>query len=223
MNSQKGIGGIEMKLDKKALQFNLQFFAEPGEGDPATQQPSTAETTPSNEQQEKTYTEQEFQSEIDRRVTQALKKSQEKWQKEYQQKLEHEKQEAERLAKLSTEEREKAIFQKEREEFEKQKREFERERLTNQTLKTLAAEDLPAECCDWIMAGVEKAEDIMTRITDFKKMFSEAVEKRLEERTQTTTPGSGNNQAKSNYTLEDVKKMSPEEINKNWDQIKHLI
>ena len=212
-----------MKLNKKALQFNLQFFAEPGEGDPATQQPSTTEPTPSNEQQEKTYTEQEFQSEIDRRVTQALKTSQEKWEKEYQQKLEAEKQEAERLAKLSAAEREKAVFEKQKEEFEKQKREFERERLTNQTLKTLAAEDLPAECCDWIMAGVEKAEDIMTRITDFKKMFSEAVEKRLEERTQTTTPGSGNNQVKSNYTLEDVKKMSPEEINKNWDQIKHLI
>ena len=222
MNSQKGIGGIEMKLNKKALQFNLQFFAEPGEGDPATQQPPTTEPTSPNEQQEKTYTEQEFQSEIDRRVTQALKTSQEKWEKEYQQKLEAEKQEAERLAKLSAE-REKAVLEKQKEEFEKQKREFERERLTNQTLKTLAVEDLPAECCDWIMAGVEKAEDIMTRITDFKKMFSEAVEKRLEERTQTTTPGSGNNQVKSNYTLEDVKKMSPEEINKNWDQIKHLI
>ena len=45
MNSQKGIGGIEMKLNKKALQFNLQFFAEPGEGDPATQQPPTTEST----------------------------------------------------------------------------------------------------------------------------------------------------------------------------------
>lgn len=222
MNSQKGIGGIEMKLNKKALQFNLQFFAEPGEGDPATQQPPT-EPTSRTDPEGKTYTEEEFQSEIDRRVTQALKKSQEKWQKEYQQKLEHEKQEAERLAKLSTEEREKAIFQKEREEFEKQKREFERERLTNQTLKTLAAEDLPAECCDWIMAGVEKAEDIMTRITDFKKMFSDAVEKRIAERTQSTTPGSGNSQVKSTYTLEDVKKMSAAEINKNWDQIKHLV
>ena len=194
MNSQKGIGGIEMKLDKKVLQFNLQFFAEPGEGDPATQQPSTAETTPSNEQQEKTYTEQEFQSEIDRRVTQALKTSQEKWEKEYQQKLEAEKQEAERLAKLSAAEREKAVFEKQKEEFEKQKREFERERLTNQTLKTLAAEDLPSEFCDMIMAGVEKAEDIMANINIFKKVFSDAVEKRLAERTQTTIPGAGEQQ-----------------------------
>ncbi|MFR0781322.1 MAG: hypothetical protein ACLSH8_17205, partial [Zhenhengia sp.] len=90
-----------MKLNKKALQFNLQFFAEPGEGDPATQQSPTAEPTSPSEPQGKTYTEQEFQSEIDRRVTQALKTSQEKWEKEYQQKLEAEKQEAERLAKLS--------------------------------------------------------------------------------------------------------------------------
>lgn len=194
MNSQKGIGGIEMKLNKKALQFNLQFFAEPGEGDPATQQPSTVETTPSHEQQEKTYTEQEFQSEIDRRVTQALKTSQEKWEKEYQQKLEAEKQEAERLAKLSAAEREKAVFEKQKEEFEKQKREFERERLTNQTLKTLAAEDLPSEFCDMIMAGVEKAEDIMANINIFKKVFSDAVEKRLAERTQTTIPGAGEQQ-----------------------------
>lgn len=212
-----------MKVNKKAFPFNLQFFAEPEEGNPATQQPPTVEPTSPSEPQGKTYTEQEFQSEVDRRVTQALKKSQDKWEKEYQQKLEAEKQEAERLAKLSAAEREKAIFQKEREAFEKQKCEFERERLTNQTLKTLAEEDLPIECCDWIMAGVEKAEDIMMRITTFKKMFGDAVEKRLNERTQVTTPGSGSGQIKSTYTLEDVKKMKPEEINKNWDQIKHLI
>lgn len=211
-----------MKLIKKAVPFNLQFFAEQEEGDSSTQSPTT-ETASPIESQEKTYTEQEFQSEIDRRVTQALKTSQEKWQAEYQQKLEEEKQEAERLAKLSAAEREKAVFEKQKEEFEKQRREFERERLANQTLKTLAVEDLPAECCDWIMAGVKKAEDIMTRITDFKKMFSEAVEKRLEERTQSTTPGSGNSQVKSTYTVEDVKKMSTEEINKNWEQIKHLV
>ena len=190
-----------MKLTRKALvlPMALQFFAEPGEGGdgaPTATQPNNE--PPADPTSGKTYTEEEFQSAIDKRVTQALKTSQEKWQKEFQQKLEQEKQEAERLAKMSAEEKDKEMFKKQKDEFEKQKKEFERERLTNQTLKTLATEDLPSEFCDMIMAGVEKAEDIMANINTFKKVFSDAVEKRLADRTQPTTPGAGAQQTPTN-------------------------
>ena len=49
----------------------------------------------------KTYSEQEFNSEVDRRVTEAIKTAQGKWQTEYEEKLKKEKDEAARLAKLS--------------------------------------------------------------------------------------------------------------------------
>lgn len=197
MNSQKGIGGIKMKLTRKALilPMALQFFAEPGEGGDNTP-PATppGNEPPAESPTGKTYTEEEFQSAIDKRVTQALKTSQDKWQQDFQKKLEQEKQESERLAKMSADQREKEMFTKQQEEFNKQKREFERERLTTQTLKTLATEDLPTECCDWIMANAETAEDIMGNVAAFKKMFADAVEKRLNDRTTTTTPVSGEKQ-----------------------------
>ena len=50
--------------------------------------------------QEKTYSEKEFQGELDRRVESALKTAKEKWQTEYDEKLQSEKDEAARLAKL---------------------------------------------------------------------------------------------------------------------------
>lgn len=186
-----------MKLTRKVLvlPMALQFFAEPGEGGDNTPPATPPNNEPPAEPPTgKTYTEEDFQKEADRRVTQALETSQKKWQQEFQQKLEHEKQEAERLAKMSSDEKEKEMFKKQQDEFNKQKKEFERERLTTQTLKTLASEDLPSEFCEMIMANVETAEDIMANIKTFKKLFSDAVDKRLTDRTQTTTPGAGEQQ-----------------------------
>ena len=93
-------------------------------------------------QETKTYTQEDFdkalQSETDKRVQQALKTAQDKWQKEYEAKVEAEKDEAARLAKMTTEERAKAEAEKEREKFERERKQYQREKLEFETGKQLA-------------------------------------------------------------------------------------
>lgn len=162
----------------RGFKLNLQHFADGEEG---------------GESAEKTYTQAELdtmlQSETDRRVTEALKTAKDKWSKEYAEKLENEKKEAERLAKLSAEEREKAKFDKERKAFENERAQFERERLEMQVAKELANEGLDTEFASILMGA--DADSSMENIKTFKASFDKAVEAAVKARLAGRTPESG--------------------------------
>ena len=162
----------------RGFKLNLQHFADGEEG---------------GESVEKTYTQAELdkmlQSETDKRVTEALKTAQEKWSKEYAEKLESEKKEAERLAKLSAEEREKAKFDKERKAFEDERAQFERDRLEMQVAKELANEGLDTEFASILMGA--DADTSMENIKTFKASFNKAVEAAVKARLAGRTPESG--------------------------------
>lgn len=162
----------------RGFKLNLQHFAEVEEG---------------GEGEEKTYTQAELdkmlQSETDKRVTEALKTAQEKWSKEYAEKLENEKKEAERLAKLSAEEREKAKFDKERKEFEDERAQFERDRLEMQVAKELANEGLDTAFASILMGA--DADSSMENIKTFKARFDKAVEAAVKARLAGRAPESG--------------------------------
>ena len=55
----------------------------------------------------------------------------------------------------------------------------------------------------------------------FKNAFNEALEKALVERLKGNTPKTSTVQTKT-FTVNDIKNMSAEEINKNWEQIKNI-
>lgn len=162
----------------RGFKLNLQHFADGEEG---------------GESGEKTYTQAELdkmlQSETDKRVTEALKTAQEKWSKEYAEKLENEKKEAERLAKLSAEEREKAKFDKERKAFEDERAQFERDRLEMQVAKELANEGLDTAFASILMGA--DADSSMENIKTFKASFDKAVEAAVKARLAGRTPESG--------------------------------
>lgn len=162
----------------RGFKLNLQHFADGNEG---------------GESGEKTYTQAELdkmlQSETDKRVTEALKTAQEKWSKEYAEKLENEKKEAERLAKLSAEEREKAKFDKERKAFEDERAKFERDRLEMQVAKELANEGLDTEFASILMGA--DADSSMDNIKTFKASFDKAVEAAVKARLAGKAPESG--------------------------------
>ena len=162
----------------RGFKLNLQHFADGDEG---------------GESVEKTYTQAELdkklQSETDKRVTEALKTAQEKWSKEYAEKLENEKKEAERLAKLSAEEREKAKFDKERKAFEDERAQFERDRLEMQVAKELANEGLDTAFASILMGA--DADTSMENIKTFKESFNKAVEAAVKARLAGRTPESG--------------------------------
>lgn len=122
--------------------MNLQFFADAGAddtvGDPEDNSTRGSKEESKNPEVTLTKTAEELQillqSEADKRVTQAIKTAQEKWQTEYETKLK-----AERFAKLSAEEKEKELLKKQQEEIEK------RERAIAQRALELKAIDLLQE------------------------------------------------------------------------------
>ena len=149
-------------------------------------------TTPAEEV--KTYTEEEVQAmlqkETDRKTTKALETAKSKWEAEYQAKLETEKSEAEKLAKMSEAERFEAELAKQKDAFESERAQFNREKLELQTVKELAAEGLPTEFSSYVLA--DSAETIKENIKTFKTKWQAEIEKAVDERLQGRTPKTAN-------------------------------
>lgn len=154
---------------------------------------ATGEGNQQGQQEEKTYTEKDFQSEVDKRVTAALKTAHTKWQAEYEQKLKDEKDEAARLAKMSADERAKAEFDKRVKEFEDREAKHNAERLTFECTKQLAGENLPVEMADMLTG--KDAESTKANIETFKVVFGKAVEASVTERMKGKAPKTGNAQS----------------------------
>ena len=146
-----------------------------------------------------------LQSEGDRRVASAIKKREEKLKADYEAKIEQEKAEAAKLAKMTQAERERAVFEAERKAFEEERKEFARTQLLNQTMLELEKEHLPVSFAEYMMD--ETAEKVAAKITDFKKLWQEELQAAVDERIKSKTPKAGATQ-KSAITKEDFKKMS---------------
>ena len=104
-----------------------------------------------------------------------------KWQKE----LEQEKNEAARLAKLSEEERQKALVQKEKDDFEKEKAEFRKEQLFVEKGKQLTANGMPADFAGRVMG--ETAEEILEDVKLLRTEWDKAIETKVNERLASKT------------------------------------
>ena len=165
----------------------------------------SVETQEANEvvKEEKTFTQAELDKILNKKFAQ--------WQK----KTEEAKAEAERKAKLTEAEK----LAEERKEFEAMKKQFEYEQRVNSTSKVLASNNLPIEFADFLIA--ENDEATTQRVDLFKNAFNEALEKALVERLKGNTPKTSTVQTRT-FTVNDIKNMSAEEINKNWEQIKNI-
>lgn len=166
-----------MKTNKKLfMPLNLQFFAEDGgddnPGDHTTPEFNVDEL---NEEQLAAIKEK-FGFKDDKDVDSIVKSKKSRWQKE----AEEEKNEAARLAKLSEEDRQKALIQKEKEEFEKEKEEFRKEQLYVEKGKQLTAQGIPADFAHRI-AG-DTAEEILEDVKAFRAEWDKAVEAKVNER-----------------------------------------
>ena len=136
--------------------------------------------------------------------------------------------ESEKLAKMS--EADKTAYQiselnKKLEEMQKQSSEkekaFEFERLTNQTKDLLVEKGLPGALANMVMAGADgEAEAIQKNIASLQEYVNQAIDAGVEARIKASsgTPRAVKT-SKGGFTLEDIKKMSPSEINAHWDEI----
>ena len=126
----------------------------------------------------KTFT----QEEVDKIVNKRLARER----KDIEAKIEAERAEAERLAKMSEAEKQQALFKKQVAEFEATKRAFEQEKLLNETSKQLASKNLPIEFAEMLKAN--DAESTFENIKVFEAKFNEAVERLVNERLKGKTP-----------------------------------
>jgi hypothetical protein len=163
------------------------------------------------QQEVKTFT----QEEVDKIVAKRLAREK----KDIEAKIEAERKEAEELAKLSEAEKQKKLFEKQVREFEETKKAFEAERLLNETTKQLASKNLPVEFANMLKAA--DAESTFENIKLFEAKFNEALERMVSDRLKGNPPRTGVAKAQQ-YTAEDIKGMTPEEINRNWEQIKNI-
>ena len=129
-----------------------------------------------------------YQAEFDRRVQKAIETAQNNW----KQKHDEEKTEAEKLAKMSKEE--KLEYQLE---LEKNKRiEAENKNKANdlekQAIKIASDKGLDVSLLQYIDFTKIKAEELLTKIEEMSKTFNEAVERKVNSKYQEDTPKTGN-------------------------------
>ena len=161
------------------------------------------ETNPTTEET-KTYTAEEvaalLQSESDKRVTAALKKQQQKYEKQLS------------LSKLDGDERAKAEKDNRIAELEQQLAEFQIERNKSELKSVLSSRGLSAEFAD-IIAITDDIEASQANIDKLDKLFKAAVKAEIDKRLAGNAP-KGNSSIQTEITRETAKKMSMAELDK---------
>lgn len=160
--------------------------------------------TTTNENEEKTYTQEEvlklLQSETDKRVSQALKTQQKKFEKQMS------------LSKLDDDERAKAEKDNRIAELEEQLAQFQIERNKSELKSVLSSRGLSAEFADIITIN-DDIEASQANIDKLDKLFKAAVKAEVEKRLAGNAP-KGNGGSTAEITKETAKKMSLAELNK---------
>lgn len=160
------------------------------------------ETVETTEQEIKTYTQEEvlklLQSETDKRVSQALKTQQKKYEKQLS------------LSKLDGDERAKAEKDNRIAELEEQLAQFQIERNKSELKSVLSSRGLSAEFAD-IIAINDDIEASQANIDRLDKLFKAAVKAEVEKRLAGNAP-KGNGGAPTEITKEAARKMSMAEL-----------
>ena len=219
----------KVNVNDTKLNMNLQLLAD--EGGQETPQESSNET--GGAEQQPPMSQEELNKLIEERAKEIASRNIVKEKKKYKEMLESLQNdkaqlESEKLAKMS--EAEKTAYQiselnKKLEDLQKQSSEkekaFEFERLTNQTKDLLVEKGLPGALANMVMAGADgEAEAIQKNIATLQEYVNQAIDAGVEARIKASsgTPKAVNS-SKGGFTLEDIRKMSPAEINAHWDEI----
>ncbi len=161
------------------------------------------ETGESQEQEVKTFTQDEvmalLQSETDKRVSQALKTQQKKFDKQLS------------LSKLDGDEREKAEKDNRIAELEEKLSQYEIERNKSELKSVLSSRGLSAEFAD-IVAITDDIEASQANIDKLDKLFKAAVRAEVEKRLAGNAPKGNGGGGSAEITKESAKKMSMAEL-----------
>ena len=226
----------KVNVNDTKLNMNLQLLADEGGQEP----PQEANTETGGTDQQPPMSQDELNKLIEVKAkemakemaTKSIVKEKRKY-KEMLESLQNDKAqlESEKLAKMS--EAEKTAYKidelnKKLEDLQKQSSEkekaFEFERLTNQTKDLLVEKGLPGALANMVMAGADgEAEAIQKNIATLQEYVNQAIDAGVEARIKASsgTPKAVNS-SKGGFTLDDIRKMSPAEINAHWDEISKI-
>lgn len=157
------------------------------------------------------------QAEFDRRVAKALDTSRTKMQADIEAKMQEARTEAEKMAKMNAEQ--KAQYEREKQAKELADREAA---ITKRELMATAKEQLAEKGLPISLASVlnySSAEECTASIDAVGKAFQEAVEKAVNDRLAGGKPPKKADNPTATYTMEQIKVMTPEQINANWDAV----
>lgn len=145
---------------------------------------ATEATENKSNYEELSKTDKELQSYVDRRVSDALKTAKSKWQED----LEAEKTEAEKLAKMKSDEKLQYQLQKEKSEKDNALAELNAYRLKEEAVKIASEKGLEVSLLDLIDFKTVTAEKLNENIDNLSTVFNKAVEKTVNERLKEDTP-----------------------------------
>ena len=219
----------EVNVNDMKLNMNLHLLADEGGQEPP-QEPTTEE---GGAEQQPPMSQEELNKLVEERAKEIASRNIVKEKRKYKEMLESLQNdkaqlESEKLAKMS--EAEKTAYQiselnKKLEDLQKQSSEkekaFEFERLTNQTKDLLVEKGLPGALANMVMAGADgEAEAIQKNIATLQEYVNQAIDAGVEARIKASsgTPKAVKS-SKGGFTLDDIRKMSPAEINAHWDEI----
>lgn len=144
-----------------------------------------------NENTEESYvtfdeilTDADYKSAYDKKVNDLLERKKQEWQSEWSKTAESEKKEAERLAKMSEQER----LEEQTKQLKAREAMLNRRELVYQTKELLAKENLPLEFAENLVTADATAEEIKANIDSFKAKFNEAVSFQVKQSLAGITP-----------------------------------
>ena len=219
-------------MTSEFIPFNLQFFAE-GDGDGAGDKGGTGDGAGDGAgdgngegdgagDQNKPVGFDDFlksggnQAEFDRRVQQAITTAVSNAQKKWEVLADDKATEAEKLAKMTKDEKAQYLQQKKEKEITDREAAVTRKELMAEAKNTLAEKKLPVSLAE--VLNYSDADTCNKSIEAVEKAFQEAVESAVEEKLKGGKPLKSAPGAVS-FTKEQVAAMSADEINKNWEAV----
>lgn len=181
-------------MAKDMFDFDLQLFAggdggSEGRVGDTEGNPAGATDAGGGDNKPKADPPQDKPEDVQAKIDAALAAAKAKWEKEYQKKAAAEKKEAERLSKLSEDERKAAELENSRKELEAKEVELKKKELKLEMVKVLADRKIPVQFMDYLIA--EDSESTLSRITTFEKEFKKAVEDGVNEKLKGKAPAAG--------------------------------
>ncbi len=145
---------------------------------------ATEATENKNSYEELSKTDKELQSYVDRKVSEALKTAKTKWKDD----LEAEKTEAEKLAKMKSDEKLQYQLDKEKTEKDNALAELNAYKLKEEAIKIASDKGLDVSLLNLINFKATTAEELNANIDNMTSVFNKAVEKAVNERLKEDTP-----------------------------------